>query len=78
LTFDAEPPARRRLREWRLFRGLSQDELAELVGVSSKEIAGYEDGTRAIRMGMQFRLMTALKIKPAEFFEPPSSTRSKR
>ena len=78
MTFDAEPPARRRLREWRLFRGLSQDELAELVGVSTEEIAGYEDGTRGIGMKMQFRLMTALKIKPAEFFEPPPSARSKR
>jgi hypothetical protein len=29
-------------------------------------------------MKMQFRLMTALKIKPAEFFEPPPSARSKR
>ncbi len=33
-----------RLREWRQFRGLKQTELAELVGLSSRSIAGYERG----------------------------------
>jgi transcriptional regulator with XRE-family HTH domain len=69
------PPRRHYLRGWRLFRGLSQGELAQLVGVSEDEIASYEDHTRVITLKMQGSLMNALGIGPAEFFEEPAAVK---
>jgi hypothetical protein len=76
LTFNHKPPFRHYLREWRLHRGLPHPELGELVGLSGDEIARYEDVTSG-ELAMLFRLMMVLKIKPAEFFEPPPSARAK-
>jgi transcriptional regulator with XRE-family HTH domain len=70
-----EPARRHYLRGWRLFRGLSQGELARLVGVTEDEIANYEDHTRGISIEMQSRLMDALGIGPAEFFDGPPAVR---
>jgi transcriptional regulator with XRE-family HTH domain len=66
-----DKPFRYHLREWREFRGLTQDDLAALVDKSPSEIADYETGERPIRLEMQFQLMAALGITPTQFFEPP-------
>ncbi len=66
-----DEPFRHHLRKWREFRGLTQDDLAMLVDTSPNEIADYEAGERSIRLEMQFRLMEALGITAAQFFEPP-------
>lgn len=66
-----DEPIRHHLREWREFRGLTQDDLALLVDTSPDEIDDYETGNRRIRLEMQFKLMAALGITPSKFFEPP-------
>jgi DNA-binding XRE family transcriptional regulator len=60
------------LREWRIYRGRTQDELASRIGASSGVIAAWEAGERGIRLQDQFRLFTALRIRPAQFFQWPS------
>jgi transcriptional regulator with XRE-family HTH domain len=66
-----DEPLRHHLREWREFRGLTQDDLALLAGTSQNEIADYETGERRIRREMQFKLVWALGITSAQFFEQP-------
>jgi transcriptional regulator with XRE-family HTH domain len=66
-----DTPYRHYLREWREFRGWKQDELAKRVDTSKSVISRYETGDRGISLDMQFRLMWALGITPAQFFAPP-------
>ena len=66
-----DEPRRHYLREWREFRGLTQDDLALLAGTSEGVIADYETGERSINLEMQFKLMWALNITAAQLFEPP-------
>jgi transcriptional regulator with XRE-family HTH domain len=67
-----DAPHRHYLREWREFRGLTQDDLALLAGTSEGGIADYETGERRISLEMQYKLMWALNITAVQFFEPPS------
>jgi DNA-binding transcriptional regulator YiaG len=60
------------LREWRIHRDLTQDELASCLDTSTEMIAAWEAGDRGIRLQDQFRLFTALRIRPAQFFQRPS------
>ena len=64
-------PAKHYLREWRIARGLSRDELAETAGATESAIARYETMENRIAFEMLFRLMEALGITPLQFFEPP-------
>jgi transcriptional regulator with XRE-family HTH domain len=59
------------LKEWRQFRGLSQEDLAAALKTSKGEISRYERGHRAYSLLVQFRLAKALSIKPWQFFFPP-------
>ena len=68
-----EQPYRHYLREWREHRGLLQEELAKLAGTSKSVISRYETGDRRIHLAIQFRLMRALGIMPAQFFSPPGT-----
>jgi transcriptional regulator with XRE-family HTH domain len=62
------------LKEWRLKRGLLQGELAKRVGVATSVISRYETGDRRIHLEMQFRLMQALGVYPAQFFSDPNDS----
>ncbi|HME05132.1 MAG TPA: helix-turn-helix transcriptional regulator [Solirubrobacteraceae bacterium] len=73
-----DEPLRHYLREWREFRGLTQDDLALLAGATEGVIADYETGERRISLEMQFKLMWALNITSAQFFEPPPAARPRR
>jgi transcriptional regulator with XRE-family HTH domain len=69
---DSEPqPFRHYLREWRIKRGLTQLELAQRLNTSKGLISRYERGGRAMTLLVQFRLMRALDITPAQFFMDP-------
>jgi transcriptional regulator with XRE-family HTH domain len=59
------------LKEWREFRGMSQEDLAAALKTSKGEISRYERGHRAYSLLVQFRLAKALSIKPWQFFFPP-------
>ena len=49
-----------RIREFRLLRGLTQDQLAELVGMERANISNYENGTKG-----QMKYGTLLKFSKA-------------
>ena len=68
----AENHSRHFLREWRIYRGLSQYELAERVGAFPRVVAEWEDESGGIRMEDQFRLFRALEVTPWQFFKGPS------
>ena len=52
------------LRAWREFRGLTQDELAALVGTNGSVISLLESGTRGLSLKWLQKLAPALKTKP--------------
>lgn len=58
-----------RLREHRERRGLTQEELALLSGVSRPSIAALELGYRSAYPKTAEKLARALKVKPAELWE---------
>ena len=64
-------PYRHYLKEWRLKRGLTQEQLAARCGQTKGEISKAEQGKRGIKMELQFALMAALDIRPAQFFMSP-------
>jgi transcriptional regulator with XRE-family HTH domain len=74
MTTD-KPPSRRPpihfMKEWRLARGMRQEDLAHAVGTGKSQISRYETGEIGITFDMQFRIMQALNIMPNEFFLPP-------
>lgn len=57
-----------RLRETRETSGLSQSQLAKLVGQETSVIAEMETGKRAVTATELWDLCTALNSKPFEFF----------
>lgn len=59
------------LKQWREKRGMLQSDLAKEVGCATSVISRYETGDRRIHLEMQFKLMQALGIWPAQFFAPP-------
>jgi Helix-turn-helix len=54
-------------------RGLLQSQLGALVGAPASVISRYETGDRRIHLEMQFKLMRALNIAPAQFFCAPGA-----
>jgi transcriptional regulator with XRE-family HTH domain len=65
------PEFRHYLKEWRLKRGLTQEELGARVGLSKGEISRCESANRGIKLELQFSFMHALEIRPAQFFMSP-------
>lgn len=59
------------LREWRLAKGLTQEELGAKVGSFKGIISRYETGDRGISLDMMSKLWKALGITPGQFFAPP-------
>lgn len=55
-----------RVRELRKMRGLTQTELATLVGTSQSHIANIEKGLRDIDINLLIRLTRALRVKAYE------------
>lgn len=62
---DVHVGARVRMR--RLMLGLSQDKLAETIGLTFQQIQKYEKGANRIGAGRLFRLANALDV-PVQFF----------
>jgi transcriptional regulator with XRE-family HTH domain len=72
MSTPAGPPEYRHyLREWREKRGLVQEQLAKMVGTSTSVISRFETGERHMKLEMQFKLITALGIKPQQLFFHP-------
>lgn len=57
-----------RLKELRIERGLSQEELGSLADLDRTYISGIERGTRNVGLINVFRIAKALNVPPAELF----------
>lgn len=57
-----------RLKELRIERGLSQEELGSLADLDRTYISGIERGTRNVGLINVFRIAKALNVSPTELF----------
>jgi transcriptional regulator with XRE-family HTH domain len=62
-----------RMRERRVMLGLSQQQLARIIGVTYQQAHKYERGLNRISVGRLFAISQALGVKPAWFFEGMSA-----
>jgi len=58
-----------RMRTYRQQAGLSQEQLAELVGVSFQQIQKYESGFTTLSITKLQQIALALKVSVADFFD---------
>src|SRR3954453_9041219 len=66
---DADRHVGAKLRERRIMLGLTQQELAELVGITYQQAHKYEKGLNSIAAGRLHALARALGVEPGYFFE---------
>ena len=57
------------LRARRIALGLTQQQLAEKVGITYQQAHKYETGANRISVGRLYRLAQALEVEPAYFFQ---------
>jgi transcriptional regulator with XRE-family HTH domain len=62
-----------RIRERRIMMGLSQQQLARIIGVTYQQAHKYERGLSRISAGRLFAIAQALATEPAWFFEGMSA-----
>ena len=58
-----------RIREWRLMHGLSQQQLANLIGVTCQQAHKYERGLNRISAGRLFEIAQVVGAPVSWFFE---------
>jgi len=63
---DPKVPFGERLKEVRIKKGLSQEELADIAGLDRTYISGCERGVRNISLVNIYKIADALGIKPSE------------
>lgn len=61
------------LREWRIYKKLSQEDLAEKVGLSVPQISKIENGRQGLRQKRLQQFAVALNIDTADIFRAPES-----
>src|SRR3954470_24787154 len=66
---DADRHVGAKLRERRIMLGMTQQELAELVGITYQQAHKYEKGLNRIAAGRLHALARALGVEPGYFFE---------
>ena len=54
----------RNVREARLARGWTQEELAHRTGLATVQVSRIERGRREVRLGTLLRLVKALEVSP--------------
>ena len=57
-----------KLLELRLAKGLSRQQLSEVIGVTHQQLHKYERGANRISVSMLIRLSESLKVEPLYFF----------
>ena len=62
------------IKEWRVFRYLTQQALVDKVGTSKSLISRYETGSFDMSTPMQWRIIEALQIRPDELWVRPIPT----
>jgi transcriptional regulator with XRE-family HTH domain len=63
-----------KIRIFRIYRGASQAELAEEVGVSFQQIEKYEKGLNRVGASRLLRIASALGVSMGELFQSPGDT----
>lgn len=59
----------RKIRKYRQDAGMSQEKLAEMVGVSFQQIQKYENGHTTLNVIKLQNIATALNVSVADFFD---------
>ncbi|MDE6020886.1 MAG: helix-turn-helix domain-containing protein [Ruminococcus sp.] len=63
-----------RIRKYRELRGLSQKELADLIGVSNSRVSNWEQGINRPNADIISDLCKALDVSPSELLDIQMST----
>src|SRR5689334_21221547 len=66
---DVDHHVARRMRERRLMLGLTQQQVAERIGVTYQQAYKYEKGENRISFGCLHRIAQALGVGPGYFFK---------
>ena len=66
---DVDRHVGRRIRERRVILGLTQQQVAELVGVTYQQAHKYEKGLNRASAGQLYAIARALGVEPGYFFE---------
>jgi transcriptional regulator with XRE-family HTH domain len=64
----------RRVRARRLLLGISQEKVAEALGVAFQQIQKYENGSNRISAGALYKIAKVLKVPLGFFFEDLDAT----
>lgn len=65
-------PFRHYLKEWRIARGKTQQQLADLLETSKGQISNWESQRRGMTMEVQAALAFALNIEPGDLYRDPA------
>lgn len=65
----------RRIAELRQGRGLTQEQLAEQAGVTTRYVQSIEGGSENLTLETIAKLATILEARPIELFEPPVTSK---
>ncbi len=66
---DVDRHVARRMRERRTMLGLTQQQVAERVGVTYQQAHKYEIGDNRVSAGWLYQIARALGVEPGYFFE---------
>jgi transcriptional regulator with XRE-family HTH domain len=61
------------LKAWREYRGLTQAQLGDLLGVGPPQISNWETGKRAVSYNVHLALAEALRVNPEDLFRDPNT-----
>ena len=69
LTVMSRQKLGEKIKKYRLMRGLTQQELAEMIGTTAPTISKYEKGQRGVDFDMLANIAEALQVPISAFFE---------
>lgn len=58
----------RKIKQYRILRGLSQEKLAELLNISQRTLSGIECGNNFLTSQTMDKILEVLEIRPDELF----------
>lgn len=59
----------KKIKEIRKMRGLTQDYLAEKVGIDAKHLSRIECGKNSLSLNLLYKICTVLNIEPCSLFD---------
>lgn len=76
-SIGPKKPVRHFMSEWRDYRGLTQEQLADRLGVGKSSVSRWENDVRGIDMGVLAAICEALDIQPTAIYRRPPTANSK-